>query len=104
MVEKKSAAAPKAAAKSAGKAPKAAATPATPAVLAAKAPQSPAPRTAARAAAPAASAPAAAAPAEIQRLIAEAAYYRAEKRGFASGDPLADWLEAEREIAAKYPR
>jgi len=28
-------------------------------------------------------------------MIAQAAYHRAEKRGFASGDPLADWLEAE---------
>ena len=32
-----------------------------------------------------------------QRLIAEAAYYRAERRGF-GGDPLADWLEAEADI------
>jgi len=31
-------------------------------------------------------------------MIAEAAYYRAEKRGFDSGDPMQDWLEAEREI------
>jgi hypothetical protein len=36
-------------------------------------------------------------PAERHRLIAEAAYRRAERRGFA-GDPLSDWLEAEREI------
>ena len=31
-------------------------------------------------------------------MIAEAAYFRAEKRGFAEGDPMQDWLEAEREI------
>ena len=31
-------------------------------------------------------------------MIAEAAYFRAENRGFAEGDPVQDWLEAEREI------
>lgn len=31
-------------------------------------------------------------------MIAEAAYFRAEKRGFDDGDPMQDWLEAEREI------
>ena len=31
-------------------------------------------------------------------LIALAAYFRAEKRGFAPGRELQDWLEAEREI------
>ena len=31
-------------------------------------------------------------------MIAEAAYYRAEHRGFQSGDPQQDWLEAEAEI------
>jgi hypothetical protein len=30
--------------------------------------------------------------------IAAAAYYRAEQRGFAPGDELADWLAAEREV------
>jgi hypothetical protein len=30
--------------------------------------------------------------------IAEAAYWRAERRGFESGHELDDWLEAEREI------
>jgi len=30
-----------------------------------------------------------------QAMIAEAAYYRAEKRGFAPGRDLDDWLEAE---------
>jgi len=32
------------------------------------------------------------------RMIAEAAYYRAESRQFKS-DPLRDWIEAERDIA-----
>ena len=32
------------------------------------------------------------------RLIAEAAYYRAEQRGFAPGRELEDWLAAEIEI------
>jgi hypothetical protein len=31
-------------------------------------------------------------------LIAQAAYYRAEKRAFAAGAELQDWLEAEAEI------
>ena len=29
------------------------------------------------------------------RMIAEAAYYLAEKRNFQGGDPVNDWLEAE---------
>lgn len=33
-----------------------------------------------------------------QEMIAIAAYYRAEHRGFSQGDPVADWLEAEAEI------
>jgi len=32
------------------------------------------------------------------QMIAEAAYYLAERRGFAPGYELADWLAAEREI------
>ena len=28
-------------------------------------------------------------------MIAEAAYYLAEKRNFQDGDPVADWLKAE---------
>jgi len=38
------------------------------------------------------------APDERHRLIAEAAYHRAEKRGFMNGDPVQDWLEAEAQI------
>ncbi|MFA7593650.1 MAG: DUF2934 domain-containing protein [Thiohalobacteraceae bacterium] len=34
------------------------------------------------------------------QLIAEAAYLRAEHRGFANGDCFDDWLAAEREIDA----
>ena len=33
-----------------------------------------------------------------QAMIQEAAYLRAERRGFVGGDPVADWLEAEAEI------
>lgn len=33
-----------------------------------------------------------------EHMIAEAAYYRAEKRGFAGGDQMRDWLDAEAEI------
>jgi len=33
-----------------------------------------------------------------QRMIEEAAYYRAQRRGFADGEPMRDWLEAEAEI------
>lgn len=32
-------------------------------------------------------------------MIAQAAYFRAERRGFASGGDVTDWLEAEREIS-----
>lgn len=32
-------------------------------------------------------------------MIAEAAYYRAEKRGFAAGNDVYDWLEAEKELS-----
>ena len=37
-------------------------------------------------------------PVKRHGLIAEAAYYRAAKRGFAVGGELGDWLEAEAEI------
>jgi hypothetical protein len=35
---------------------------------------------------------------ERQRMIAEEAYLRAERRGFTGGDPAQDWVEAEIEI------
>lgn len=41
-------------------------------------------------------------PAERRKLIAEAAYHRAERRGFRSGDPVLDWLDAEAEVDAKF--
>jgi len=34
-------------------------------------------------------------------LIAETAFFRAEKRGFAPGNELEDWLAAESEVDAK---
>ena len=34
------------------------------------------------------------------RRIAEAAYYKSERRGFAPGRDLDDWLEAEEEVDA----
>lgn len=37
-------------------------------------------------------------PQERERLIAQAAYFRAEKRGFAPGCELQDWVEAEAEV------
>ncbi|HZP87034.1 MAG TPA: DUF2934 domain-containing protein [Burkholderiales bacterium] len=43
------------------------------------------------------------APDERERMIAEAAYYRAEKRGFAPGHELEDWLEAEAELRVVHP-
>ncbi len=33
-----------------------------------------------------------------REMVATAAYYRAEKRGFNGGDATQDWLEAEAEI------
>ena len=38
---------------------------------------------------------------ERDRLIAIAAYYRAERRGFAPGRELEDWLAAEAEVEAQ---
>ncbi len=40
--------------------------------------------------------------AERERLIAELAYFRAEARGFAPGDELADWTAAEAEVDARF--
>lgn len=42
-------------------------------------------------------------PEERQRLIAEAAYFRAAERGFQGGDPVDDWLRAEAEINRTLP-
>jgi hypothetical protein len=40
----------------------------------------------------------AAAPSDFVSLIAERAYFRAERRGFVPGRELDDWLAAEREV------
>lgn len=39
--------------------------------------------------------------AQIQAWIAEAAYYRAERRGFEPGGETEDWLAAEAEVMAR---
>lgn len=39
-------------------------------------------------------------PAQRHTMIAEAAYYRAEKRHFEPGHELDDWLQAEAEISS----
>jgi hypothetical protein len=39
-------------------------------------------------------------PVDLQLRIAEAAYFRAERRGFAPGSETEDWLAAEAEIMA----
>jgi hypothetical protein len=45
---------------------------------------------------------AAADPESRRLMIAEAAYYRAEKRGFAPGGELQDWLDAEAQLAEAF--
>jgi len=39
-----------------------------------------------------------------QEMIATAAYYRAEKRGFAGGSAEQDWVEAEAELRERFGR
>ncbi len=39
-------------------------------------------------------------PAQVWKMTADAAYYRALQRGFAAGCELDDWLAAEQEILA----
>jgi predicted nucleic acid-binding Zn-ribbon protein len=36
-----------------------------------------------------------------RQMIAEAAYFRAQRRGFAGGDAVRDWCEAEAEVEAR---
>jgi hypothetical protein len=36
--------------------------------------------------------------ADLERMIRDAAYFRALERGFTEGDPKQDWLLAEREV------
>ena len=38
---------------------------------------------------------------ERWRMVAEAAYYIAQRRGFAAGDATQDWLAAEAEVEAR---
>ena len=56
-----------------------------------------------RARAPAAAAPTAVSEDERRHMIEEAAYFRAQQRGFNGGDPMDDWLAAEREINRLLP-
>lgn len=39
---------------------------------------------------------------DLRAAIAEAAYYRAEQRGFEPGYEMTDWLEAEKEVQAMH--
>jgi len=43
-------------------------------------------------------------PKERQQRIEEAAYLRAERRGFVGGDPVADWMDAEQQVDAELGR
>jgi len=38
----------------------------------------------------------------FQKMVAERAYYKSEKRGFVGGYEMEDWLEAESEIKNQY--
>ena len=37
-------------------------------------------------------------PEEVYRLIQESAYFKAKERGFAPGNEVQDWIEAEAEV------
>ena len=37
-------------------------------------------------------------PEKLRKMIAESAYYKAEKRDFSAGHEIEDWLEAEQEV------
>ena len=39
---------------------------------------------------------------KLRGMIAERAYFKAEKRGFATGHEIDDWLEAEQELNKQY--
>jgi hypothetical protein len=45
-----------------------------------------------------------ASPEDIRKLIEEAAYYRAARRGFAPGHELEDWVQAESEVMRRVER
>ena len=38
---------------------------------------------------------------EVRKLISEAAYYRAKRRGFVPGHELEDWIQAEAEVLGR---
>ena len=83
----------KAPAKTAAKAVRKAATEAVPKAAAPAASKAPA-----KAARPGAKKPAGIPPERRRNYIEMAAYYIAERRGFAPGNPLEDWVQAEAEI------
>lgn len=68
----------------------------------APAPESPVP--AAAKSAPHRRRPAAPAPEHFRAMVAEAAYFRAERRGFLPGAEIEDWLAAEAEVASSIGR
>jgi len=41
---------------------------------------------------------------EWQAMVATAAYFRAEARGFSGGSAEQDWIEAEAEVAARFAK
>ncbi len=41
-------------------------------------------------------------PDKFREMVAERAYLKAEKRGFATGYEMEDWLEAEQELSNQY--
>ena len=43
-------------------------------------------------------------PEERWKMVAEAAYLRAENRGFSGGNPTEDWLAAEAEIDKNFSK
>lgn len=38
-------------------------------------------------------------PEQFRELVTERAYHKAERRGFAAGHEMEDWLEAEKEVS-----
>ncbi len=67
---------------------------------AAKAPEPTKPAEAAKTTKATGAKPAVLTPAERMKMIAEAAYYLAEKRGFSGGNELTDWVAAEKQVDA----
>ena len=61
------------------------------------APAAPAPKTVA----PKAAKTVSVSPEQRWKMIADAAYFIAEKRGFTGGDPAGDWIQAEKQIDSK---